>query len=165
MCKTLFRIISFLLLALCMTAIFAFSAENAEKSSGTSGSLISSVAGIFINDFEELTEGEQNEIISGLQETVRTLAHFTIYTLLGFLASNSLVTFALKKSLKWVLPPVFCLLYAVSDEIHQYFVPGRSCQIIDIAVDTAGGVLGTALYALLIYIIIKLRKRKETENG
>ena len=37
------------------------------------------------------------------------------------------------------------LLYAVSDEIHQVFVPGRAGQLRDILIDTAGVLIGTCL--------------------
>ena len=33
-------------------------------------------------------------------------------------------------------------LYAITDEVHQRFVPGRSCQAADWAIDTAGAALG-----------------------
>lgn len=45
--------------------------------------------------------------------------------------------------------PVMVLLvvvYALSDEIHQSFVPGRDCSAADLAADAAGGV--TALLLL-----------------
>ena len=32
--------------------------------------------------------------------------------------------------------------YAITDEIHQYFVPGRSCQLLDMIIDTTGVVTG-----------------------
>ena len=37
-------------------------------------------------------------------------------------------------------------LYGASDEWHQYFVPGRSCEFGDWIADTAGGALAIALY-------------------
>ena len=32
--------------------------------------------------------------------------------------------------------------YAISDEVHQYFIPGREMAIRDVAIDFSGGVLG-----------------------
>jgi VanZ family protein len=37
-------------------------------------------------------------------------------------------------------------LYGVSDEIHQYFVPGRSADILDAAADFIGAALGVLCY-------------------
>ena len=39
-------------------------------------------------------------------------------------------------------------IFGASDEIHQYFVPGRSCDIFDWMADSTGGVLGLALTSL-----------------
>ena len=36
---------------------------------------------------------------------------------------------------------LFCLVYGISDELHQSFVPGRSCDIFDVMADVSGGVL------------------------
>ncbi len=36
--------------------------------------------------------------------------------------------------------------YGASDEWHQYFVPGRSCDVMDWLADTAGGALAIACY-------------------
>jgi VanZ family protein len=38
---------------------------------------------------------------------------------------------------------VFGVTYAVTDEIHQMFVPGRSADVVDLLADTAGVILGT----------------------
>ncbi len=36
---------------------------------------------------------------------------------------------------------LFCLLYGISDEFHQSFIPGRSCDVFDVLADVSGGVL------------------------
>ena len=33
---------------------------------------------------------------------------------------------------------IICLLYSISDEIHQIFIVGRSCELFDIFIDTIG---------------------------
>ncbi len=38
-------------------------------------------------------------------------------------------------------------LYGISDEFHQYFVPGRFCSISDWAADTVGATAGALLFA------------------
>lgn len=40
--------------------------------------------------------------------------------------------------LHWLLPLIICLLYAVSDEIHQSFVPGRYATLRDVGYDMIG---------------------------
>ena len=46
-----------------------------------------------------------------------------------------------------MLAAVFCVMFAASDEYHQTFVPGRGGTITDVAIDSLGVFLGTALAA------------------
>lgn len=39
----------------------------------------------------------------------------------------------------------FCILYAISDEFHQVFVPGRSVSALDVLMDGVGSVLAVGL--------------------
>lgn len=66
--------------------------------------------------------------------------------------------FSLNKN-KLYLPLITASLYAVTDEIHQIIVPGRACQLRDWVIDTAGAILGIAIY-YLIYSVIKRIKLK-----
>ena len=82
---------------------------------------------------------------------VRKLAHFSEYLLLG----ASLMA-AVKQAMRqapertaprpllpsWLLSWLIGAAYAVSDEIHQHFVPGRAMQARDVLIDTAGVLLG-----------------------
>ena len=45
----------------------------------------------------------------------------------------------------WAAALAFTMLYALSDELHQSFTPGRSASFIDFAVDVLGGATGLAL--------------------
>jgi len=44
--------------------------------------------------------------------------------------------------------PLFCLLYGLSDEFHQSFVPGRSVSGADVAADVAGGMVALAVFGV-----------------
>lgn len=65
-------------------------------------------------------------------------AHFVIFSILclAFYRATKSVFFSM----------ILTILYGVSDELHQQFVPGRNGNLIDIAVDTfaaffVGGIL------------------------
>lgn len=60
-----------------------------------------------------------------------------------------------------VLLAVACAsLYGVTDELHQYFVPGRACDPADWLVDTCGAVLGAMLLkALASFFVARTKKR------
>ena len=56
-----------------------------------------------------------------------------------------LVFRAIKKTTSHQLPTsshifsfILCFLYAVSDEYHQKFIPGRHCKLMDIGFDSLG---------------------------
>ena len=60
------------------------------------------------------------------------------------------------------------LLYAISDEVHQSFVPGRSGAALDVVLDTAAALICAGLVGILITINqrIKLREKvKGTQRG
>ena len=55
---------------------------------------------------------------------------------------------------------VFCVLYAISDEVHQYFVPGRAMMATDVLIDSIGAILGCLLFFAVKRYIVRRR-----ENG
>ncbi len=79
--------------------------------------------------------------------TVRKLAHFTEYAILGFLAARTFRTSprpAIRE--RWFLiSATIVVTYALIDEYHQTFVPSRTGSIYDSLIDMAGG-----LTALLV---------------
>ena len=52
-----------------------------------------------------------------------------------------------------LLPAITISLYGIIDEIHQSFVPGRSCSFLDWCADTLGALLGSIVFYALIGII------------
>jgi VanZ family protein len=52
--------------------------------------------------------------------------------------------------------------YGVTDELHQYFVPGRNCNVWDWIADTAGSIIGAAIMAGMAVLAGRfLRQRKD----
>ena len=56
-----------------------------------------------------------------------------------------------------VLVLLICVLYAISDEVHQLFVPDRGGEVKDIIIDSVGATVGIGVY-LLTSSVGKLRK-------
>ena len=97
-------------------------------------------------------------IPSASMHFVRKLAHFTEYFILGALLFATMQSFGAKK-LAMVLAPAGCLAAAVTDELLQTLSPGRSCQLSDMLLDTAGGICGMLICALAVYLVRKARRR------
>ena len=55
------------------------------------------------------------------------------------------------------------IIYAISDELHQSFIPGRSPSAIDVGIDTAGVIIG--ILVVLIIIAVYNTNNKYTHIG
>ena len=152
------KCITFLLVILNMIVIFNFSAEKADASKNTSKKVTETVLEITVPDFNEKTEPEKKEMVKETDSKIRTLAHFSEYTLLGFLVSLHLSLYKMSKIKKASIALSGCTLYSVADEIHQIFVPGRGFQLVDILTDISGSLLGGLLLFLLVLFIQKCKK-------
>ena len=51
---------------------------------------------------------------------------------------------------QWAAAWVLATLYAVTDELHQYFVPDRACAFTDVCIDSAGAAMGALIAAAVI---------------
>lgn len=156
------RIISVVLLICWMFLIFSLSSQNAETSSGTSGKVIETILRIFISNFDSLTDTAQQELIAPLQFFVRKGAHFMEYAVLGVFSFFTYITYT-KIPLKFrlIIIPATCLLFSISDEIHQLFVPGRSGEIRDVCIDFCGSLLSIGI----LTFIARTKKFKKYISG
>ena len=151
--KTIFAV----LLVIWMGFIFSMSCENAEKSSNTSGQTIRVVLSA-VPEFEKQPEEVKVNIIEKLQFIVRKSAHFIGYMILGILASGLILYYG-NINKKYLLAFLICVIYAISDEIHQLFVPGRAGQVRDVLIDSAGSFLGIILVMAFEKLLIKINKK------
>ena len=151
--KTIFAV----LLVLWMGFIFSMSCENAEESSNTSGQTIKVVLST-VPEFEKQPEEVKVNIIEELQFIVRKSAHFIGYMILGILASGLILQYE-NINKKYPLAFLICVIYAISDEIHQLFVPGRAGQVRDVLIDSAGSLLGIIIVMAFVKILIKINKK------
>lgn len=45
---------------------------------------------------------------------------------------------------------LLCVLYAVTDEVHQAFIPGRGPRVSDVLIDTAGSITGILITKFIV---------------
>lgn len=135
------KIISLLLVIFWMILIFVMSSYNGVVSGNQSGFIVNFVAGIF--NIRNL------DILSFI---IRKMAHLSEYLILGILTYN-VIRYYDKKILLAIL---ICVIYAISDEVHQIFVPGREFKLLDICIDSFGTIIGIYLCRYVIQMIKKL---------
>lgn len=115
----------------------------------------------------DLSKEESNLIVQALIEflhvdpkilsfAVRKCAHFTEYLLLGlslFATVREYDPVRLERNEQWQRTALLSwgigALYALTDEVHQAFVPGRSCEIRDMLIDSCGVAAGVLIMAAL----------------
>lgn len=132
--------------------IFDFSSQDAEESSGIS----KKVSEVIVNIFNKnASQEEKTQIINNMQHIVRKLAHFSIYTVIGFLLMLLILTYKIPIEKRVIISFVIGFIYACSDEIHQLFVAGRSGEIRDVLIDTSGVFIGICI----CYSLWKLLKQ------
>ncbi|MBR2875962.1 MAG: VanZ family protein [Clostridia bacterium] len=141
-------IISLLIVLSLFILIFCLSHENGEESTETSGWFTNLIN--FILPF------------SVSENIVRTLAHYSEFACLAFFMTNLFVS--CKNKLCPVPSCAISFFYAITDEIHQIFVPGRACQAEDLLVDLSGIISGIIVYAVIYLIITKLYKHFTTNK-
>ncbi len=88
------------------------------------------------------------------------LAHFLGYALLGVLFFRAFMTLRFRDNddLVMILSMVSSVLYGMSDEIHQHYVPSRSADITDLLADTLGSFCGVFFYQLFVVKYYELCK-------
>ncbi len=156
-----FRISFIILSVLIMSLIFYFSAQNATQSAKTSSKVIIGMVKVLNKDYNDLTAEEQKDIVSKYQFAVRKLAHFSLFASLGFFVMLSIITYEkVRLSLRIIMSFCISAIYAASDEIHQLFVVGRSCELRDFFIDFFGCSLGILISIILFSIFLKIRGRK-----
>ena len=84
------------------------------------------------------------------------LFHLIVFGMLGFLAMGTLQAAHngyQPKQLWWVA--LAMMLYGISDEFHQHFVPGRSVDAYDVLADALGGLLGAWTMYYLVRVLVR----------
>lgn len=147
------RTIYFVLLVLWAVLIFVMSAQPAQQSSKLSGGIVSKIIAVFLNKFSSFSLEKQENLVHILTVFVRKIAHFSEFFILGIFANMVSLTYEqYKLKFKIVAPIIFCVMYAISDEVHQYFVVGRACRITDMCIDISGSVLAILLVTFIYYL-------------
>lgn len=148
------KVIYSIFIVLWMGVIFCLSNQPAIDSSELSDGFISNTIGnVYKLLNKNISSDELSEIKVKYTHPVRKMAHFTIYMILGILVTLLVREYNVSFNKCLFISLLVCLLYSISDEVHQLFVMGRSCEIRDILIDTSGSFIG-------IFVFNKLFRKK-----
>lgn len=146
------RILFLVMLALTFYIIFNFSAQDGEAS----GSISTKVTEFIVNILSKVKNMDASlklHYITKLEPIIRKLAHFGVYTVVGFSVMGLMCTFDIKNIIKFITSFMIGLTYAISDEVHQYFIPGRSARMLDVCIDSLGVLTGIFILIILIILV------------
>lgn len=104
------------------------------------------------------------EQILAIDAVIRKLAHFFIYTLGGMLILMFINLYKIKASKKVLISWLIGTCYAITDEIHQLFVPGRGAEIMDVCIDSLGVITGIIILLLIFKLTNRLKTNKIDKN-
>lgn len=147
-----------------MAVIFTFSARDAQHSTEDSSRAGAILCENLIPGFSEWPKEKQKALVERIDFPVRKAAHTFEYAVLGALIFLTAALHAGTSSTMtkcWRRAWLLSVGYAVTDEFHQYFVPGRACRLFDVAVDGAGALIGIAISAFILCKLAKFNKNLE----
>ena len=163
--SALFAILSLVV----MIVIFIFSSQKGWVSSDLSNS--------FYETLSKMLSFMPAGFLAFLQEYIRKMAHIFLYLLLGAFTSLCSIGLYKYRTLMGLINDctglraffhyfagwAVAVIYAVTDEIHQTFIPGRTCQMSDMALDAASALIATLFVAL--FSLKGIRKFRSAGEG
>ncbi len=145
------KYVSWLPAVIIMIIIFYFSSKPADNSNENSMTMANKVLTVYEdisgNHFEE-----RIKVLENLNHIVRKGAHFSEYAILAMAFAFHFAVLKKKRIRVFFLPILLSCIYALTDEFHQTFIPGRSGMIQDVFIDTTGAIAGTLVFALLLIV-------------
>lgn len=157
--KNVLRGILIVLLLCTFYIIFGFSSQNGEESGGISKRITNFILEKS-SKYNNLEQTKKEEVSKRTERIIRKIAHFSIYTLVGFLLMALFSTYEnIKRKYQIYISAIIGILYAISDEIHQSFTPGRGPKITDVFIDSLGVFFGMTVILLIVEIINRKNKK------
>ena len=143
------KILKIILIVIWMIIVFIFSGQKGTDSGNTSRKFTIEIIHILTGKNIALDD----PFIEGIQLFIRKLAHFSVYCIGGFLIMSYAYTTEKTQKEKILYSIAFGGGYAITDELHQFFVPGRSARVLDVIIDTAGVIAGVLMYIVMMKAI------------
>ncbi len=99
------------------------------------------------------------EVLGIWDYVLRKIAHIVEYFILTILYFRALKNTTKLNSFSLFFWSIFLsFVYAIGDEIHQHYVPGRHSSVTDVCIDSIGIILGAIFSYKLKLLTIGLKK-------
>lgn len=144
--------------ALIVAAIFCLSNQPASQSGAMSLVLAENLllAGEKILPGLDLTADD-------IHNSLRKMAHFLIFLLLGFLMISLLKSMKILSLPAAIAALSICAVLALLDETHQFFIEGRSAELRDVLIDSAGAMVGIGIYLGIGKLMKSMYRRRKAD--
>ncbi|ALS77920.1 VanZ family protein [Planococcus kocurii] len=144
---TTYKFFSWIAALFWMAVIFYLSHQPGSASSNLSSGVVTALL-----DLINLIAPQVELNVETFHTFIRKNAHFFAYFLLGLLSLNAWRSSGFTGLKQLILGLGMCILFATTDEIHQLFIEGRSGEVRDVMIDSAGATLGVLIYSLFGYL-------------
>ena len=140
--------------------IFLFSAQEGDDSARLSEGVTEWVLNALVPGYAQFTVAQKLSWLERAGLVVRKLAHFSEFALLAVTLSVHL--HYRMRGYGRIIPTSWLIatLYAGTDELHQMFVGGRGPALRDVAIDSAGALVGAFAGVALILLWHRLKRRR-----
>lgn len=167
-------IISIIIIAIAWcVAIFQLSGMNSDNSNGKSTGIVEKAISKVLDATNEagITDSHPDDAkltkaATLLNAPIRKVVHATVYFVLALilLALGRVIFGGKKYLLTCFITLLLCFVFAMTDEYHQTFVEGRTGQMLDVLIDTAGACVGILLFSSY-YLVWWIGKRQHEALG
>ena len=143
-----------------MVVIFCFSAAPAPKSSEMSYTVGIQIGKAVVSDFDAWSTEKQNAFAEKIEYPIRKTAHATEYAILGMFVLGTAYVYGIGGKTARRYAWIWATIYAATDEFHQLFVPGRSGQVRDVVLDSAGAFAGILIFGGVLRLCRRIQRKR-----
>lgn len=142
--------LSWLAVLLFMLVIYFLSAQPA----GVSNTYSKGIIAFLVENTLKLAgkavaEQDMLRLVYKINSAAREYMHGVVFFVLGMLVHNAMRQSGARGVKAVAATLAVCMLFGITDEIHQIFVPGRAFEVSDLVMDTAGSALGIGVIRVL----------------
>ncbi|MDP4133666.1 MAG: VanZ family protein [Bacillota bacterium] len=160
--KKVLIILSWALVIAWMAVIFYFSSQTAAASTKSSHLISDKVLNLAVKEMHNSSKEATKTLLSQINSITRKMAHLFEYCMLGFLLMNAAMLYDIKCNKRIKAALSISVVYAISDEIHQFFSAGRGPRITDVLIDSAGAAIGICIFLLVAKKVMPHIKKKRS---